>query len=189
MAHFCAHCESCSIIKLSQGQGQFKPLPIHQILLPGESYTSELCCRYGNFVAECKTRQRCIWLLFGFRMRGGPVWINEGKMNFIFSSPLILGLADHILLSIFGSQITNRCKRLGGGRYLGCQSWRALQCEWAGAPCHYLFSLPLEGTSGYSFLHLSGFPMSHTVRFLSSWRPHVRASLGLLLYHLTDHSP
>lgn len=134
-----------------------------------------------------------MWLLVGFRMRGRqPVWMNEGKLNFIFSSPLILGFTDHILLSLFGSQITNRCKPRGwraGGRYLGCQSWRALRCQRALRSCHYLFSRPLEGTSGYSFLHLPGLPKSHTVKLLSCWRPHVGASLGLLLYHLTDHSP
>lgn len=59
-----------------------------------------------------------------------------------FSSPLIWGFSYHILLSLFCSQIPNRCKGLGGRRHPDCQSWRTPQCEWATGSCRYFTPAP-----------------------------------------------
>lgn len=86
------------------------------------------------------------------------VSMNEDKLNFIsFSSLLILGLAYHILLSLFCSQITSRCKCPGGRRHPECQSWWTVQRRWASGSCLYLFLLPLDGTAVYGFT-CQGFP-------------------------------
>lgn len=85
------------------------------------------------------------------------VSLNEGKLNCVsFSSLLIWGFSYRILLSLFCSKITIRCRGLGGRRCPDCQSWRTLPREWATGSCGYLFLLPLEGTAVHNLLTCQG---------------------------------